>query len=48
MIYSAHTAPYEFHLLHGSDCLPHTVSVLEIGFSRPPAGRTVGPRLRGD
>ena len=39
MIYSAHTAPYEFHLLHGSDCLPHTVSVLEIGFSRPPAGR---------
>lgn len=48
MIYSAQTTPYEFHLLHGSDCLPNKVSVLEIGFSRPPAGKTVGPRLRGD
>ena len=43
-----HTDPYEFHLLTGTGQPVRGLSVREIGFSRPPAGKIVGPRLRED
>lgn len=43
-----HTDPYEFHLLTGMGQPVRGLSVREIGFSRPPAGKIVGPRLRED